>query len=727
MTLTRRDFLTLASLAAAGLFIPGCTTTPSGYTIKKGAGLLIDPGDVDRLREVFANEPLFSKLRMKLAGIVPPPDAPVAGAPSFSGHMGWNTKTTQDTRMGIDAAAEIISREMAREFLREKVRLNDQLYDIVIVGDLIENMSFQYLMTGDEDAADLAIEALDTLMRFQKWDYFLDGGTQTIGFQRAPSSTKATVLGIQWLGSRLPDDKRKEYLTVMATQGLEPCFWGIYGMRYKDQVKGWGFDESSTYLEHRPGDRGLDFTNWPIILDGNNLKAVPANSLLMGSLMYQLEFGDSDDTRRWIEQALYSYGTLNTVFEEDGSYDEGAAYSTYTAIQLAETETVLLNMMDRKDTTLVNWRGYGDYLIQMSMPTHETPTTIVNFGDNWRAGNSSIAFFVASKYNHPGAQWLGRERYVNHDTRSVLWYDSSVIPQEPPQEPTIWTCELEWVIMRSGFSLEDMVIAFRSGGPSNHEHADRNSFLISAFGEQLVADLEKAPYSRNDPSWMMRTTAGHNAVLINGLSHQYHDGSEGTNASDAVAKLLGHGEKDGVLYAHSDASPAYQLVDPNIEKVVRSLFYVPEMHSTVVLDTVRMKSGQTATLQARFFAYNMDGQGSIELIPNGFKTSRPNAHVSGRFFGSQPVSANTALLPIAPERQADYPFAHADLPAAEQNWLVTVLSAGAPGTPAAAGRVQQVDDNFGTAVVVTLERDEKSVMVIMRPEGDDPTFFTVQR
>lgn len=711
MSLSRKDFLTLASLAAAGLFIPGCTKTPSGYTIKEGAGLLIDPTDVDRLREVFANEPLFAKLRTKLAGIVP--DA-------ASG-------TAQNTSMGIGASAEIISREMAREFLRDKVRLNDQLYDIVIVGDLIESMSFQYLMTGDEDAADLAIETLDTLMRFEKWDYFLDGGVQTIGFQRAPSATKATVLGIQWLGDRLPSEKRKEYLTTMATQGLEPCYWSTYGMRYKDKVRGWGFDESSTYLEHRPGDRGLDFTNWPIILDGNNLKAVPANSLLMGSLMYQLEFGDSDDTRRWIEQALYSYGTLKTVFKEDGSYDEGVSYSTYTAIQLAEAETVLLNMMDRKDTTLVNWSGYGDYLLQMTMPTHETPTTIVNFGDNGRAGNSSITFFVASKYNHPGAQWLGRERYINHDTRSVIWYDSSIVPQEPLQEPSIWTCELEWVIMRTGFDTEDMVLAFRSGGPSNHEHADRNHFLIAAFGEQLIADLEGAPYNFKDPSWMMRTTAGHNAVLINGLPHQYHDGSEGTNASDAAATLLGHGEQDGVLYAHSDATLAYQLVDPNIDKVVRSMFFVPEMHSTVVLDTVRMKSGETATLQARFFAYNTDGLGTIEVIPNGFKTRRPNAYIEGSFFGGQAVLANTSVLPIEPERQADYPFAYADLPAAEKNWLISVLCAGSVDQKSATGRVQQVDDNFGTAIVVTLDRDDKTVMVTMRPEGEDPTIFTVQR
>ncbi len=708
-TLTRKDFLALASLAAAGMFIPGCTKTPSGYTVKSGAGLLINPEDVPRIRQVFLNEPLFAKMREKL-----------------SGKSDQSTVSTggQDTRMGISASSEIIDREMARDFLRNKVRLNDQLYDIVIVGDLIENMSFYYLMTGDEDAATLAIEALDTLMRFEKWDYFLDGGVQTIGFQRAPSSTKATVLGIQWLAERLPAEKRREYLTTMASQGLEPCYWSTYGMRNKDKVRGWGFDSTSTYLEHRPGDKTLDFTNWPTILDGNNLKAVPANSLLQGALVYMQEFGESEDTKRWIEQALYSYGTLNTVFEEDGSYDEGAAYSTYTAIQMAEVETVLINMMDKKDQGLVNWQGYGDYLIHMTMPTHETTTTIVNFGDNWRAGNSSIAFFVASRYDHAPSQWLGRERYTNHDTRSVIWYEPALAPAPPPQEPSIWNCDLDWVIMRSGFELEDLVVALRSGPPSNHEHADRNSFLMACYGEQLIADPEKAPYNFKDPSWMMRTTAGHNAVLINGMPHQYHDGSEGTNASDASAKVLSYGNKDGVLHVASDASPAYQLVDSNIDKVLRCMYVLPEMMTTVILDRVDMKAGNPATFEARFFAYNMDGNGKITKTNNGFKTTRPMAYVDASFKGSAAVSNGVNVLPIAPERQADYPFAHANMPSAEQNWLVSTICAGTKDAPAA---VSDIAVNDTGEVIVTIRRNGTQLSLSLTPTAQDPSSFTITR
>src|SRR5690606_19489813 len=132
MIFTRKDFLTLASLAAAGLLIPGCSSSGQTYKVKAGAGLLINPEDVPRIREVFLNEPLFEKLRMKLSGQVPPDDAAGSG----------NPQTTQDTRMGISATSEIIDRAAARDFLQNKVRLNDQLYDIVIVSDLIENMSF---------------------------------------------------------------------------------------------------------------------------------------------------------------------------------------------------------------------------------------------------------------------------------------------------------------------------------------------------------------------------------------------------------------------------------------------------------------------------------------------------------------------------------------------------------------------------------------------------------
>jgi hypothetical protein len=247
---------------------------------------------------------------------------------------------------------------------------------------------------------------------------------------------------------------------------------------------------------------------------------------------------------------------------------------------------------------------------------------------------------------------------------------------------------------------------------------------MACYGEQLIADPEKAPYNFKDPSWMMRTTAGHNAVLINGLPHQYHDGSEGTNASDASAKVLSFGKTDGILHVASDASPAYQLVDSNIDKVLRCMFVLPEMMTTVIMDRVDMKAGNPATLEARFFAYNMDGNGKVAKTKSGFKTTRPMAYVDATFKASAPVTHGVSVLPIAPERQADYPFAHANLPAAEQNWLVSAISA---GTKDATAAVSDIAVDEAGQVIVAIRRNGAQLTLTLTPTAQDPTTFTVSR
>jgi hypothetical protein len=140
-----------------------------------------------------------------------------------------------------------------------------------------------------------------------------------------------------------------------------------------------------------------------------------------------------------------------------------------------------------------------------------------------------------------------------------------------------------------------------------------------------------------------------------------------------------------------------------------------------------MFAGFEATLEARFFSYNMDGQAKTEALPNGFVTNRPMAHIEGRFIGNSPVAVSQSVLPIAPDRQDKYPFVNANLPAAQKNWLVTVLCAGSNDIKAAGGRIQTASDNFGAAIVVTLNRDDEDIMIILRPEADDPTFFTVEQ
>jgi hypothetical protein len=193
---------------------------------------------------------------------------------------------------------------------------------------------------------------------------------------------------------------------------------------------------------------------------------------------------------------------------------------------------------------------------------------------------SAVPFWIAGRFGDERAQWFGREMTRGHDLWSVLWYKNGLGSDRPRNEARIYRSDLDWIVGRNGYRVDDLVVAMRSGGPSNHEHADRNSIIVKCFGETLVADPYRPPYSYADPSWALRTTAGHSALLIDGEGHQYHDGSEGTNASDAYAEIIRVGERTGYLYWVSDATRAYELVDEDVGSVTRSVVVLNDVPAT---------------------------------------------------------------------------------------------------------------------------------------------------
>jgi hypothetical protein len=94
-------------------------------------GVFFDPHAVTRYRELYAGNPLFSVLRKEM---------------------------------------DTVDRVQERKFLRSEVRYNDHLYDISRIGNLAQQMALLYVYTGDADAAALAQECVETLMKFPKWD-----------------------------------------------------------------------------------------------------------------------------------------------------------------------------------------------------------------------------------------------------------------------------------------------------------------------------------------------------------------------------------------------------------------------------------------------------------------------------------------------------------------------------------------------------------------------------
>jgi hypothetical protein len=651
----------------------------SALSAPPGEGVFFEPQHVAHYRALYGDNPLFSLLRQKM-----------------------------DT---LDRARE-------RRFLRTDVRTNDHLYDIARVGDLAQQMALLTVFTGDADAAALAEECVETLMKFPKWDYFLEGGTDVIGLQRAPNSAIAVAITIEALGERIPPATRIRWLATMAERGTEPCYRATYGMRYPDRVKGWTMDTTSTYFQHRPLERGLSLARWPIILNTINLKAIPASALALSALVYRKYQGETADTRRWLEQALHSIGTFQNIYAPDGSYNEGVSYAHYTTLHLIQAIDALRREGVADLTDLLNWQGYQDYLLALTLPTAEDPHAIVNFSDAGAAAHASPSFWISRHTRDGRARWFGENLAASRDLWSVLYYDPTAPLTAPANRPQLWSSDLGWIVARTGYRVEDLVVAMRSGGPYNHEHADRNGLIVKCFGEKLVADPLRPPYSFRDPSWTMRLTAGHSCLLIDGKGHQYVDGREGTNSSQASASIIRHGEREGYFFWTSDATPAYRLGLPDVHSVTRTVVTLTDIPAVVVVDKV-IKTHEPSTLQARFYAYNTDGKGSIEATQEGFTTKRPRAWLSGIASSGSGVKYTSSVPDIPPAQARLHPFVDVGtLEPAGESCLVTVLLPSPTGTPPATARVSR-EGRIYTARISTGER-RRSVRVI--DSGPVPEF-----
>lgn len=578
-------------------------------------GLFFDEATLPEMQMRFANEPLFSALRKEL--------------------------------VEFDRTAE-------RNFISNEVQFNDQLFHVARLANTAWNMGFYFLMTGDEDAANLARDAVRTLMKFPRWDYFLDG-SRPIGFQRASKSIMAVALCVDWLGDLIQEEERRSWMRTMGKRGCEACYWGTYGMRYQDRVEGWRIDPESTYFEHRPGDKGWDLSNWPSIFNNNNLKAEPAGALVIGALAYEQQFGATADTERWLAQAIYSISGYKEIFERDGSYNEGISYAGATSMHLFQAYAILSRFRDTDFYDQLNWPGFMDFAYGLSLPTKEDPSEVVNFSDVGRGLPSAVPFWIAAQSGDPAAQWFGVNRSSVHNLWSAIWYDDRIEAHPPEQKPTLWRSDLEWIVSRTGYQPDDLTVAMRSGPPYNHEHGDRNSIIVKCFGEQLVVDPNRPPYTRTDPAWIMRGTVGHSGVLIDGQGHQYVDGMEGTNASDAIAELVRFGERNGYHYWASDATQAYQLVLPDVASITRTVIVLHELPAIVLIDKI-IKKETASHIQARFYGYNKDEQGKITANNEGIIITRPHARLRGFAFSPSGITTATGHLPIPEEKARLYPF-----------------------------------------------------------------------
>ncbi len=516
-----------------------------------------------------------------------------------------------------------------------------------------------------EELKEAILVCIDVLLGLPEWDFLRDG-PYVIGVQRA-SLTSATLLFLrEALGDDWSESLNRKVLDNIAEKACVPLHRAIHGMDHPDEVIGWRVADGYPHLE------GLDMSRWPMILGGNNLRAVPTASLGIAALAL---YGHDDRAEQWLEKAISSSFRVLTLFKEDGSFFEGVGYTNYTLRTLLNFFDAHMRAVGDIDwVAKANLDGTVRFLLgmQSGLRPDGSPEP-VNFGDSGANVFPCVGGWISKHGKNPLAQYLAEKASEPRTFRDMLWYDPDLPSETPPPSLMNLRTRLEWIFCRTGWEPEDAVLAFRGGGPSAHEHADRNHFLFKIHGERLLTDQFNAAYHYRDPGFLLRLTAGHNSVLVDRKGQQYHQGEEGTNDGLSFANTVHYQDRGAEVWWTSDATAAYRIDNYHIFKVVRSLIYFkPDI--IVVFDQVRLRY-RPQQVNLRFFPDNRDGEAEFELEgDNRFIIRRPKARLHGQVFAHVEPELRLTELEV-PRSVGHFPCIEVGTPKALDHEILTVLCA----------------------------------------------------
>ncbi len=522
--------------------------------------------------------------------------------------------------------------------------------------------AFIYALTGNKKRGEAAKKEMLKVLDMKRWDHYVEDQKHTLGMLKGGRLTSWMSLSYDWLYDLLTPREREEILEQIADKGCAPCYLSLYGMRYPSSVKGWGFDAEQNLSFDVP-----DMSRWPYILGHNNFRAVSSGGFALGLFAVKDRDNRSD---MWLEMLLDSFYRFADLYKADGSYDEGMSYCNFGTTYLIYLMEVVKRKLGIELFDAANFVGMMDCNLALLLPHHLEPGGSVNFGDAGNSLNSAIGFWVARKSRDGLSQYIAMNYPHSHDIFSLVYYDHTVKPVPPTGKDYFKKMDLDWIVTRTGYDMDDLVVAMRSGPPFNHEHADRNSILLKDYGEILLADHKHPTYDRNNPGWLLRTSIAHNTVVIDGKGHQYHNGEEGTNESKSFAKILRFGQRDGYDFWASDATQAYQLVNEDVETVTRTTLVFPDIRSIIVLDKFETEKN-ASSFTARWHVENSDGSGSCEASENGFTISRPHAKFFAVCAGSDGVVVTTEKLPL-PKDMGLFPFIEVNQAEKSKNGMIVL-------------------------------------------------------
>jgi Domain of unknown function (DUF4962) len=398
-------------------------------------------------------------------------------------------------------------------------------------GDLVPDLAFAWLMSGDPEVLAAAKKQLLRLTSGDGW-----GAREGLADLVPAHYLLGVALGYDWLYDVLTPAERTQ---VSARLGREA----------ETQYR--------RITQERVWWRNQYFQNHS---QSNHCALAFAAAALAGA---------DERAERWQPVAERFFAKTFSVLPGDGSSLEGYAYAGYGGEYLLLYALLARDLLGH-DLTGTPWmRHYAEYMLQGLLPRRTADEWAMTFGDAPRRGWTSTAqhlFTLARLHRDGAAQWMAgtvldlREKGLgSRGWMMMLSYDPTVPTADPSTFPTFARFpEIDQVMMRSSWTDEDATLVGFKCGPfmgrtlsrdarfdygTGHQDADSGSFQIFSHGEFLAIDPLYTAAER---------TRDHSTVLFKG------HGQLGEQAAFGSAEALRFGHYPEIV--HVVTTPDYDYV-----------------------------------------------------------------------------------------------------------------------------------------------------------------------
>ena len=435
---------------------------------------------------------------------------------------------------------------------------------------MMDACAFAYVITGEPRYAAQAKRLLMAMANTTHWNYGMVSrypkGWRGHGgpFCEASCGARA-ALAYNWLYSVLSDDERR--------QVEEAILW-----------KGWFWLHD--YVLTRSYIRAMNQGPW----------------FNYGALVHAMAV---EHRYPWLRQ---SYGTyeaninesVGLCYYQDGANTEGAGYWAATTNYVVSALPLLARVMGKDIKTYVPEplaKSIELPIYMRSMASKDWCVLGVNDGNYSRWSPGHIALFFASLLELPQAQWAWQEaaakpNYHRDPILSIIWHRDWGETPRPELSLAKRFRGVDWAFLRSGWDYGDVFFALQSGRwGRGHQHADKNSFVLEAYGERLCPDKGITAYG-SPRGLLYQSTVSHNTITINA-----------GNQRRANAKITRFEHNDRFDLVESDATANYA----HARKVLRRILFVRPRYFVIADEVVLDRPGVVEFNLHTFSQVRVDG------------------------------------------------------------------------------------------------------------------------